>query len=128
MQKTTKFDEIKDLQYKKEKLDFENFLKNLAILNVCYRKKNKNINKKKILLNITEISKGTNFTLVSSTFSIFNTTIAIPIASSFALFTLKPILKTSEYVSKLKLGYVKIRDWINIISLLYEKTMKKSIV
>ena len=35
---------------------------------------------------------------------------------------------TNEYISKLKIRYTKLRDWINGISLLYEKTLKQSMV
>ena len=35
---------------------------------------------------------------------------------------------TNEYFSKLKLRYTKIKDWINVITLLYEKTLKQSMV
>ena len=31
-------------------------------------------------------------------------------------------------ISKLKVRYIKLGDWINVIALLYEKTLKESIV
>ena len=37
-------------------------------------------------------------------------------------------LITNEYLSKQKARYIKLRDWINITSLLYEKTLKKSLI
>ena len=38
------------------------------------------------------------------------------------------ILITNEYISKLKIRYTKLRDWINVITLLYEKTLKESMI
>ena len=37
-------------------------------------------------------------------------------------------MKTSEYISNLKTPYTKLRDWINVITLLYENTLKTSMV
>ena len=49
-------------------------------------------------------------------------------SSSTALLTSIALLITNEYNSKLKLRYTKLRDWINVITLLYEKTLKNSMV
>ena len=38
------------------------------------------------------------------------------------------ILITNECISELKLRYTKLRDWINVITLLYEKTLKESMI
>ena len=38
------------------------------------------------------------------------------------------ILITDDYISILKLRYTKLRDWINFITLLYEKTLKESMI
>ena len=35
---------------------------------------------------------------------------------------------TYEYISKVKIRYTKLRDWINVITLLYEKTLKTSMI
>ena len=43
----TKDDQIKELQYKTEKHDFENILKSLKNDNESYEKKHKSLNKKK---------------------------------------------------------------------------------
>ena len=51
----TRDDEIKQLKYQTEKHDYENLLKSLKVDNDYYKKKYKNLNKKKILLIITEI-------------------------------------------------------------------------
>ena len=54
----TRDDEIKNLKYPTEKNDHENILKSLKIDNEYYKKKYKSLNKKKILLIITEILIG----------------------------------------------------------------------
>ena len=50
------------------------------------------------------------------------------ISSSTALLSVIAKLITNEYFSKLKIRYTKLRDWINVITLLYEKTLKTSMV
>ena len=52
----------------------------------------------------------------------------IIISSSTALLTSIAILITNEYISKLKIRYTKLRDWINVITLLFEKTLKQSMI
>ena len=44
------------------------------------------------------------------------------------MLTSSAILITNEYISKLKIRYTKLRDWINVITLLYEKTLKESMI
>ena len=34
----------------------------------------------------------------------------------------------NEYISKLKIRYTKLRNWIKVITLLYEKTLQQSMV
>ena len=88
----------------------------------------KNLIQKKILLNITEILTGSGSTIGSSTMGLINPGVAIIISSSTALLTSIAFLITNEYISKLKIRYTKLRDWINVITLLYEKTLKQSMV
>ena len=57
--------------------------------------------------------------------SLINPGAGIFISSSTALLTSIAILITLEYISKLKIRYTKLRDWINVITLLYEKTLKE---
>ena len=125
---TTKDDEIKELKYRTEKHDHENILKSLKSDSESYKKKYKSLNKKKVLLIITEILIGSGSAMTSSTFSMTNPSIGIPIASCSALLTSIAILITNEYISKLKIRYTKLRDWINVITLLIEKTIKESMV
>ena len=60
--------------------------------------------------------------------SLINHGIGIIISSSTALLTSIAILITNEYISKLKIRYTKLRDWIIVIRLLYEKILKQSMV
>ena len=81
-----------------------------------------------MLLIITEILIGSASAISISTMSLINPSIGIVLTSSTALLTSIAILITNEYLSKLKKGYTKLRDWINVITLLYEKTLKESMV
>ena len=124
----TKDDQLRELQYKTEKHDHENILKSLKNDNEYYKKKYKNLNKKKVLLIITEILIGSGSAISSSAMSMINPGAGIIISSSTALLTSIAILITNEYISKLKIRYTKLRDWINVITLLYEKTLKESMI
>ena len=116
----TRDDEIKNLKYQTEKHDHENILKSLKIDNEYYKKKYKSLNKKKVLLIITEILVGSASTISFSTLALIFPGAGIIISSSTALLTNIAILIANEYISKLKIRYTKLRDWINVIALLYE--------
>ena len=124
----TRDDEIKNLQYQTEKHDHENILKSLKIDNEYYKKKYKSLNKKKVLLIITEILIESGSAISTSTMSIINPSIGIVLTSSTALLTSLAILTTNEYISKLKLRYTKLRDWISFITILYEKPLNQSMI
>ena len=124
----TKDDQIKELQYKTEKHDFENILKSLKNDNESYKKKYKSLNKKKVILIVTEVLIGSGSAISTSTLSLINPSIGIVLTSSTALLTSFAILTTNEYISKLKLRYAKLRDWINFITILYEKTLTQSMI
>ena len=124
----TRDDEIKNLKYQTEKHNHENILKSLKVDNEYYKKKYKSLNKKKVLLIITEILVGAGSALGSSSMTLINPGAGIFISSSTALLTSIAILITNEYISKLKIRYTKLRDWINVITLLYEKTLKQSMI
>ena len=98
----TRDDEIKNLKYQTEKHDFENILKSLKNDNEPYKKKCKSLNKKKILLIITEILVGSGSAIGTSTISLINQSIGAVLTSPTALVTSMAILITNEYVSKLK--------------------------
>ena len=124
----TRDDEIKNLKYQTEKYDHENLLKSLKVDNEYYKKKYKSLNKKKIMLIITEILIGAGSAVGSSSMALINPGAGIVISSSTALLTSIAILITNEYISKLKIRYTKLRDWINVITLLYERTLKTSMI
>ena len=124
----TRDDEIKELKYQTEKHDYENILKSLKNDKNYYDKKYRSLNKKKILLIITEILVGVGSTVGSSSMALINPGAGIVVSSSTALLTSIAILITNEYISKLKIRYTKIKDWINVITLLYEKTLKQSMI
>ena len=60
--------------------------------------------------------------------SLINPSIDIVLTSSTDLLTSLAILITNECISKLKIRYTKLRDWINVNTLLYEKTLKESMI
>ena len=124
----TRDEEIKNLKYQTEKHDHENILKSLKSDNDYYKKKYKSLNKKKILLIISEILIGSGSAISTSAMSVINPSIGIVLTSSTALLTSLAILITNEYISKLKLRYTKLRDWINFITVLYENTLKESMI
>ena len=71
---------------------------------------------------------GSGSAISTSTMSIINPSIGKVLTSSTALLTSLAILITNEYISKLKLRFTKLRDWINFITILYEKTLNQSMV
>ena len=122
----TRNDEVKESKHQSEKHDFENILKSPKNDNESYKRKYKSLNKKKILLCITEIFVGSASAIGSSTMGLINPGAGIIFSSSTALLTSIAILITNEYISKLKIGYTTLRDLINFITLLYEKVLKES--
>ena len=60
--------------------------------------------------------------------SLINPSIGLVLISSTVLLTSLAILITNEYISKLKLRYTKLRDWINFITILYEKTLNQFMI
>ena len=128
LKRKTRDNEIKNLKYQTEKHDHENILKLLKVDNEHYKMKNICLNKKKILLIITEILVGGGSAISTSTMSIINPSIGIVLTSSTASLTSLAILITNEDISKLKLRFTKLRDWINFITILYEKTFNQSMI
>ena len=124
----TRDEEIRNLKYQTAKYDFENILKSLKNDKLYYDKKYKSLNKKKTLLIISEILIGSGSAISSSAMTMINPGAGFIISSSTALLTSIAILITNEYISKLKIRYTKIKDWINVTTLLYEKTLKESMI
>ena len=122
----TRNDENKNLKHQTEKHDHENILKSLKIDNEYFNRKLKSLNEKKVLLIITETLIGSASTILSSTMGLLNPGAGISISSSTALLTSIAILITNEYISKLKIRSTKFRDWINLITFLYDKALKTS--
>ena len=79
---------------------------------------------KKMFLNTSEILFEWSSTRVTSQLSVVKPNNGIAIASSSAMLTSIAILITKECVSKFKLQYAKLRDWIAVNNLLYEKAIK----
>ena len=124
----TRDDEIKNLKNQTEKHDYENILKSLKADNETIKKKYKSLKKKKILLIISEILVGGGSAIGTSKMGLMNPSVGIVISSSTALLTSIAILITNKYISKLKIRYTTLRDWIIVITLLYEKTLKESMI
>ena len=122
----TRDDETKNPKHQTEKHDHENILKSFKLDNEYYKKEHRSL--KKVLFNIRETLIGSGSATSTSTTSLKNLSIGIVLTSSSALLTSIAILVTIEYISKLKLRYTKLRDWINFITLSYEKTLKQSMI
>ena len=80
------------------------------------------------MLIITEILVGGGSAIGSSTTGLINPSVGIIASSSTAFLTSIAILITNENISKLKIRYTKLRDWIIVLTLLYEKTLKESMI
>ena len=91
----TRDEEIKNLKHQTEKHDHQNILKSLKSDNEYYKKKYKNLNKKKIFLIITEILVGSGSAIGSSAMSLINPGAGIIVSSSTALITSIAILITN---------------------------------
>ena len=124
----TRDDGIKNLKYQTQKHDHENKLKSLKIDNEYYKKKYKSLNKKKILLIISENLVGGGSAIGSSTMGLINPGAGIIVSSSTALLTSFAILITNDYFSKIEIRYTKLGDRINVITILNEKILKQSMV
>ena len=103
-------------------------MKSLKSDNEKYKKKYKSLNKKKVLLIITEILVGSGSAIGTSTMSLLNPSIGIVLTSSTAFLTSIAILITNKFISNFKRRYTKLRDWINVITLFYEKTLEESMI
>ena len=71
---------------------------------------------------------GSGSAIGSSTLSLINPSIGIVLTSSASFLTSIAVIITIEYISKLKIRYTKLRDWIKVITLLYKKTLRESMI
>ena len=71
---------------------------------------------------------GSGSAIGSSALGLINPGAGIITSSSTALSSSIAILITKEYISKFKIRHTKARDWINVITLLYEETLKQSML
>ena len=84
--------------------------------------------KLKKFLNITDILLGPCSAITKSLLTIVKTSVVIVLTSSAALITFMAILITNKHIAILKIRIDILRDWINGITLVYEKTLKQSIL
>ena len=80
------------------------------------------------MLITTELLFGSASTVGVSTMGLINPSAGLINSSSKALLTSIAVLTTNKYISKLKKRYTNLGDWINVITLLYEKTVKTSMI
>ena len=113
----TRNDKIQNLKHQTERHDHENKLKSPKIDIEYYKKKYKSF-EKKVLLIITEILLGSGSAISTSTMSLKSPSIGIVLTSSTASLTSIASLIANENISKLKLRYTKLRDFINFITIL----------
>ena len=79
------------------------------------------------MLIITEILDGSASTVGSSNFGLINPGAGIIISSS-TLITSIALLITNDFISKYKIRHTKLGDWIIVLTLLFEKTLKQSMI
>ena len=82
----------------------------------------------KVLINIFEFFLRSGSAILTSTVSLANPSIGVKLTSSTALLTGIASLITNELISKLKIRFTKLRDWIIVITLLCEKNLKQSLI
>ena len=88
-----------------------------------------NLNKKKVFMIVSEILIGSVGLSVGSGLTISGLApVGFLCASSISFLLSISILFTKENLSELKIRYSKLRDWINVITWLYEKILKASMV
>ena len=126
----TKDNESKEINYKTEKHDYEKFLYSLKIdSEISYKTKLKNLNKKKLSQIASKILIGTVELVVGSGLIASELApVGIMCASSNTLLSSISSLITHECFSKLKTRCTKIQFWIIVITSLYVKILKQSMV
>ena len=96
----TRDDHLKKLHYKTEKHDYENILKSLGTDCDFHKKKYKNLNKKKIIMIVSEFLIGISGLTVGSGFSISGLApVGLVIVGSISFLSSTSTLITNEYFS-----------------------------
>ena len=80
------------------------------------------------MLVITEILDGSASTVGTLSMGLINPGAGNIKSSSTALLFSIAILKANENNSKMRIRYTKRQDWLNVITLLYEKTSEQSMI
>ena len=124
----TRDDEIKNWKYQTEKHDHENISKSLKIDSEYYKKNYKSSNKKKIFMIVSEILIGVCGLTVGSGLTISGLApVGITCAGVSFLSSISTLIR-NEYFTRIKIRYTKLRDWINVATVLYEQTLKESMI
>ena len=100
----------------------------LKIDDEYHEKSYKNLNKTNVTLIIKEILLRSVSAINTSTMSLINPSTSIVITSSTALLTSIAILIRNDYISKSKVRYKNLRDRMNFITPLNEKTLGQSMI
>ena len=125
----TKVDKSKEFEHRAEKHDHENISKSLIVDNDYDQKKYKSLNEKKLIMIVSEFLIGLFGLDVGSGLTLLGLVpVGVMCVSSFSFLSSISALMTKECFSKLKIRYTKLWDWINVVSLLYGKILKQSMV
>ena len=117
------------MKYQTEKHDHENILKSLKIDSENYKKNYKSLNKEKVFMIVSKISIGGVGLGVGSGLTVSGlASIGLVCASSISVLSKTWTLISNEYFSRMRIRFTKLKDWIIEITLLYEKTLKQSMV
>ena len=92
------------------------------------REKGTSLIRRKIILFITETLSGSGSAITTATILKLNPSDGIVLTISTALVTSIAISTTNENISHLKIRCAKIGDWINVITLLFENTIRPSMI
>ena len=126
----TKDDEMKTIKHKTEIVITKMFYNHLRLIRIIIIKIFSNDLKKTIYITILEILVGVSGRIVGTSLSItgVGTSIGVPIAGCSSFLASVATLILNEFFSKLKLGYTKLKDWINMITILYEKILNELMI
>ena len=117
------------MKYQTEKHDHENILNSPKTDDKIYKKKYSSLNEKNVFMIVSEISIGSVIMGVGSGLTLSGLVpVGIFCASTISILSSISTLVTNEDFFKLKICSTKLRDRINVITLLYENTLKQSMV